>query len=108
MSAEGHVLFKFTNKKEGIEQTFGVNLKKYLSQKTPDNVNVEQAGDSYNDKTMTDYERLQVQIVEGAYIFMPAWDDPLPKQFSKIKDDVFYQRGKFLEQWTLFFDDQDK
>jgi hypothetical protein len=32
---------------------------------------------------------------------MPAWDEPLPKLYGKIKEDVFYQRGKLLEQWTL-------
>lgn len=48
---------------------------------------------------------MQVQTAEGAYIFMPAWDDPLPKQYSKVKEDVFYQKGKFLEQWTFNFDD---
>jgi len=55
---------------------------------------------------MTDFDKLQVQTAEGAYIFMPAWDDPLPKLYSKVKEDVFYQKGKFLEQWTLHFEDE--
>lgn len=85
-----------------------MNLKKYLAAKTMENVNIEQAGDANNVNTMTDQEKMQVQIAEGAYIFMPAWDDPLPKLFSKITDDVFYQKGKYLEQWTFLFDDKDK
>lgn len=105
VSDQGYVLFKFINKKEGVDQIFGVNLKKYLAAKPPEMANVEQSGDSPNYNTMTDVEKLGVQIAEGAYIFMPAWDDPLPKLYSKIKEDVFYQKGKFLEQWTLHFED---
>lgn len=37
---------------------------------------------------------------------MPAWDDPLPKLYSKVTEDVFYQKGKYLEQWTLHFEDE--
>jgi len=105
MSEQGHVLFRYINKPDGVDQVFGVNLKKYLAAKTPDITNVEQSGDASNTLTMSDYEKLQVQTAEGAYIFMPAWDDPLPKLYSKIKDDAFYQKGKLLEQWTLSFDD---
>jgi len=106
MSDQGYVLFKYLNKKDGVDQVFGVNLKKYLAAKPPEEVNVEQAGDASNVKTMTDMEKLQVQTAEGAYIFMPAWDDPMPKLYSKVKEDVFYQKGKFLEQWTLHFEDE--
>lgn len=83
-------------------------MKKYLAAKTMSDVNVEQSGDAANTKTMTDLDKLQAQTAEGAYIFMPAWDEPLPKLYSKITDDVFYQRGKYLEQWTLLFDDKEK
>jgi hypothetical protein len=41
VSDQGYVLFKFLNKKDGVDQVFGVNLKKYLSAKTPEDVNVE-------------------------------------------------------------------
>lgn len=58
MSEQGHVLFQYINRPEGIDQTFGVNLKKYLAAKTPDSVNVEQAGDASNINTMTDFEKM--------------------------------------------------
>jgi hypothetical protein len=30
-SNEGHVLFKYVNAEQGVDQTFGVNLKKYFA-----------------------------------------------------------------------------
>ena len=104
VSEKGEVLFKYLNKAQGLDQIFGVNLKKYLAAKDAE-LSVEKAGDGANPLIMTEYEKMQAQTAEGAYIFMPAWDDPLPKQFSKVKEDVIYQRGKFLEQWTLIYDD---
>ena len=35
-SNEGHVLFKYTNAEQGIDQTFGVNLKKYFAHQQED------------------------------------------------------------------------
>lgn len=50
-------------------------------------------------------EKLQTQFSEGAYIFMPAWDESKPTQFSQIGRDVSYQSGQLLEQWTFDLDD---
>ena len=30
-SSDGHALFKYTNAEQGVDQTFGVNLKKYIA-----------------------------------------------------------------------------
>lgn len=58
VSDQGYVLFKYINKKDGVDQIFGVNLKKYLAARPPEDVNVEQAGDASNAYTMTDLEKL--------------------------------------------------
>lgn len=39
-STDGHVLFKYVNADQGVDQTFGVNLKKYLAHQQEDpNIN---------------------------------------------------------------------
>ena len=58
MSDQGYVLFKFLNKKDQVDQIFGVNLKKYLAARPPEDVNVEQSGDASNTLTMSDIEKL--------------------------------------------------
>lgn len=42
---------------------------------------------------------------EGHYLFMPEWRDPLPHPYSKLVEDVIYQQGQFVEQWTVLFND---
>lgn len=54
----------------------------------------------------TDEEKLNGEASEGAYTFRPEWKDPLPKQFSKLKEDITYQQGSLLDQWTIQFNDK--
>ena len=35
-SNDGHVLFKYTNAEQGVDQTFGVNIKKYIAHQQED------------------------------------------------------------------------
>lgn len=35
---------------------------------------------------------------------MPKYDDPLPKQFGDLTLDVAYQRGSFMEQYTVIYE----
>ena len=42
---------------------------------------------------------------EGAYIFKPDWRTPLPQKYGKLAEDVVYQKGALLEQWTISFND---
>jgi len=48
---------------------------------------------------------MQNQDGEGHYVFMPAWDEPRPTLFSQVNQDVLYQNGKLLEQWTFNLED---
>ena len=52
---------------------------------------------------MTDEEKLNYARAEGAYTFIPEWYDQAPKQFSNLNDDITYQSGQLVEQWSLFF-----
>ena len=38
---------------------------------------------------------------EGRYILLPEFKTPLPQQFSEVHQDVIYQKGKLVEQWTI-------
>ena len=40
---------------------------------------------------------------EGAYVFLPKPDDPLPKPYGQVDDEVLYQKGLLLEQWTISY-----
>lgn len=40
---------------------------------------------------------------EGAYVFKPEWYDQLPHQFSSLVDDITYQSGQLLEQWSIYY-----
>jgi len=41
---------------------------------------------------------------EGALLFSPQYDNALPIQYSEINKDVSYQKGNFMQQWTILFD----
>lgn len=43
------------------------------------------------------------EINEGAYTFLPEWRSPWPIQYSTINKDVGFQKGKFINQWTISF-----
>jgi hypothetical protein len=78
-----------------------VNLKKYLAfQKKPRDVSREFIVNS----DLTYVEKANEGIQEGAYLFKPKLDDPLPHQYGKLDQDVEYQKGKNLEQWTIKYD----
>lgn len=58
-----------------------------------------------NKKQWTWGEKLDNEESDGAYVFRPEWRDPLPKSFGKIQDNVVYQGGQNVQQWTMVFDD---
>jgi len=41
---------------------------------------------------------------EGAYVFGPMFDQPLPHQYSKLDQDVLFQKGNLVDQWTITYD----
>ena len=40
---------------------------------------------------------------EGMFSFLPQYDDQLPKQFSKLVQDMQYQKGNLVEQTTITY-----
>jgi hypothetical protein len=79
-----------------------VNLKKYLAFARRDppfsRANLDK-------KFWTQADYLNDDRSEGAYLFKPQWDDPLPKQYGKLDKEIIYQTGNLLEQWTILFND---
>jgi hypothetical protein len=35
---------------------------------------------------------------------LPQFDKPLPQVYSEVNKDVSYQKGNFMEQWTILYD----
>ena len=54
---------------------------------------------------MTAEEKADHESSEGAYIFKPEWRSPKPQIYSKLSEDVLYEKGQNIEQWTIIFDD---
>lgn len=70
------MLFSYRNEEQNFEQTFSVNVKKYNSHQ-------EKAPllwrSKLDDSKLTIAELLDKEISEGIYLFMPQWDDQMPK-----------------------------
>lgn len=54
---------------------------------------------------MNPEEKADNEPSEGAYIFKPEWRSPKPQTYSKLSEDVVYEKGQNIEQWTIIFDD---
>jgi len=54
---------------------------------------------------MNPEEKADMEPSEGAYIFKPEWRSPKPQTYSKLSEDVIYEKGQNIEQWTIIFDD---
>lgn len=73
-SENNEVLFRYQNKDQNINQTFGVGLffyKAHIHQekKMPN-------GEPVDDKFLTELQKLQKVTAEGAYTFLPEWEEP--------------------------------
>lgn len=53
----------------------------------------------------TPEEKTDNEPSEGAYIFKPEWRTPKPLNYGKLSEDVVYEKGENIEQWTIMFDD---
>jgi hypothetical protein len=96
------VLFKYVNAEQGVDQTFGVNLKKYFAHQQED----PSINRSFLDRYLwTLEEKTDNEPSEGAYIFKPEWRNPKPVNYGKLSEDVVYEKGENIEQWTVMFDD---
>jgi hypothetical protein len=69
------VLFKYINGEQGVEQTFGVNIKKYIAHQQED----PSINRMFLEKWQwTPEEKTDNEPSEGAYIFKPEWRTPKP------------------------------
>jgi hypothetical protein len=100
VSDKGEVLFQYSNKEQNLTQTFGVNLKKYIAHQVLDMDHVFRDSEMYQGTEV----KLQLERSEGPLLFMPDYKTPLPQQFSEVNQDVVYQKGNMLEQWTIIYD----
>jgi hypothetical protein len=96
----GEVLFKYINQAQNIEQTFGVSLKKYHG-----HVKKQRELNRKFLQKMTEEENADKSLADGPYVFKPEWRDPFPHEYSKLIEDVVYQKGNLVEQWTVAFND---
>ena len=56
----------------------------------------------------TNAEKFDLEESEGPYIFKPDWRNPLPNIYGKLDTNVVYERGQFLDQWTVVLNDETK
>lgn len=100
ISDEGDAIFQFENKRSQLTQSFSVSVKKYLAHqmKTPEPNRYFLKRDD-----QTDEEKINGVRSEGMYSFIPEWNNQMPKQYSTLNDDITYQAGQLVEQWSLFF-----
>ena len=93
-SNEGHVLFRYTNLEQKVNQTFGVNIKKYIAHQMGDVRPNRMFLDKWN---YTADEKADLEQSEGAYIFKPEWRNPRPQVYGKLNEDVMYEKGSNIE-----------
>lgn len=100
ISEEGQVVFNFTDTSSKIQTSFGISLKKYFGQ---DHSTDEMSSlSSY----LTECKNCLVsgeRRSEGVYTFIPDANNSLPHSFGQVNDEVLYEKGQFIEQWTISF-----
>lgn len=84
-SQDGDVIFNYENKNQQFSQRFGFNLRYYI------------AG------VVKDYRLRNNGSAEGAYTFKVDMDNLRPLQYSTLDQDVAYEHGYNLDQWTIKF-----
>jgi len=100
LSETGDVIFLFSNTQKQLSQSFGINIKKYFSHQE---INNHPSRMFVNKANYTDEEKLIHEQSEGAYTFRPEWYDQLPHQYGTLSDDITYQSGQNIEQWSIFY-----
>jgi len=91
------ILFTYKNEAQGLAQTFGVNLKYYR-------------GHQKREPSSKANESMPLALLTsdpaGIYTFKAEFTDTQPLQYSNSTEDgsnVVYQKGQFLEQYTITF-----
>lgn len=100
ISDDGEVTFMFESRKKGTSQSFGINVKKYLSHHS-DGFSPNRMFTMPNDRTTI--ERLDQIKSEGVVEFIPEWNNQVAQPYGELINDITYQSGQFIEQWTIFF-----
>lgn len=76
-------------------------MKKYISHNAADPLfKLDKSQEKLKDTRV----ELEYEKSENALTFVPQFDDSLPKQYSEVNKDVSYQKGNFMQQWTILFD----
>lgn len=102
-SNDGDVIFRYKNDNQGVDQSFSVSVKKYIGHdKTKPRINRRDV----NMTQLTKEEHYDQENSEGPYIFKPEWRNPLPQGFGQLDTNVIYERGQFLDQWTMILNDE--
>lgn len=81
-----------------------MNLKKYIGH-TQEEPNINRH--FIDQKQFTEEEKADAETSEGPYIFKPEWRNPKPITYGKLSEEVAYEKGDNIEQWTVLFDDAD-
>lgn len=100
ISEEGEVIFMFSDKTKKLSQTFGFNLKKYNAH---ENTYLNANRMFQNPNNIWADELMNVGQAEGVYSLVPQWNDQAPHQFSTLNNDITFQGGQLVEQWSIFF-----
>lgn len=86
-TADDQVLFSYRNGDQEFEQSFGINLKKYMAHQAREPLLWRSQLDFAN---LTEAERQDKEVSEGVYTFLPQWDDQLPHPYGKLVQDISY------------------
>lgn len=79
-------------------------MKKYLGHMNhKPNINRRDAIDT----NRTEEEKKDNFNGDGSYVFLPEWRHPLPLGFGKLDTNVVYERGQFLDQWTIMYNNNE-
>lgn len=84
-SPDNDVIFEYRDTVKNFTQKLGFNLKYYRAHQIPD----------YRFRHPKD------GLAEGAYLFKVDLQHLYPFQFGALDQDVSYEKGQFLEQWTI-------
>jgi hypothetical protein len=85
-----------------LTQIFGINLKKYIGSTNKEHKWFENT-ETYNKsgKNDKDYSSNEDTLQR----FEPSWREFLPQKYGRVNENVIYQKGDLLEQWTIIIDD---
>jgi hypothetical protein len=52
-------------------------------------------------KKLVGNDGIRTTTSESPYVFLPDFSDPLPKPFSEVDQEISFQEGSLIKQWTI-------